>query len=77
MVNCAAMNVGVHVPFWIMVFSGYMPSSGTAESCGRKKCKETERDWEREERECGEKDLEKKRGSIAEGERTECCTMIF
>ena len=24
----AAMNIGVHVSFWIMVFSGYMPSSG-------------------------------------------------
>ena len=33
-VNCAAMNIGVHVSFWIMVFSGYMPSSGTAGSYG-------------------------------------------
>ena len=29
-VNSAAMNIGVHVSFRIMVFSGYMPSSGTA-----------------------------------------------
>ena len=27
-VNSAAMNTGVHVSFSIMVFSGYMPSSG-------------------------------------------------
>ena len=33
-VNSAAMNIGVHVSFWIMVFSGYMSSSGIAESCG-------------------------------------------
>ena len=26
------MNIGVHVSFWIMVFSGCMPSSGTAAS---------------------------------------------
>ena len=26
--NGAAMNIGVHVSFSIMVFSGYMPSSG-------------------------------------------------
>ena len=31
-VNSAAMNIGVHVPFWIMVLSGYMLSSGIAES---------------------------------------------
>ena len=31
-VNSAAMNIGVHVSFWIMVFSGYMPSSGIAGS---------------------------------------------
>ena len=29
-VNSAAMNVGAHVSFWIMVFSGCMPSSGIA-----------------------------------------------
>ena len=29
-VNSAAMNIGVHVSFWIMVFSGYTPSSGIA-----------------------------------------------
>ena len=27
-VNNAAVNIGVHVSFSIMVFSGYMPSSG-------------------------------------------------
>ena len=26
--NCAATNIGDHVSFSIMVFSGYMPSSG-------------------------------------------------
>ena len=29
-VNSAAMNTGVHVSFWIMFFSGYMPKSGIA-----------------------------------------------
>ena len=29
-VNSAAMNIGVYVSFWIMVFSGYRPSSGIA-----------------------------------------------
>ena len=33
-VNGAAVNIGVHVSFWIMVFSGYMPSSGIAGSYG-------------------------------------------
>ena len=33
-VNSAAVNIGVHVSFWIMVFSGYMPSSGIAGSYG-------------------------------------------
>ena len=33
-VNTAAMNIGVHVSFWIMVFSGYMPRSGIAASYG-------------------------------------------
>ena len=33
-VNSAAMNTGVHVSFWIMVFSGYTPSSGIAGSYG-------------------------------------------
>ena len=28
--NSAAMNIGVHVPFRIMIFSRYMPSSGIA-----------------------------------------------
>ena len=28
------MNIGIHVSFWIMVFSGYMPSSGLAGSYG-------------------------------------------
>ena len=27
-VHSAAMNIDVHVSFWFMVFSGYMPSSG-------------------------------------------------
>ena len=29
-VNSAAINIGVHVSFWVMVFSGYMPSCGIA-----------------------------------------------
>ena len=33
-INSAAMNIEVHVSFWIMVFSGYMPNSGTAGSYG-------------------------------------------
>ena len=33
-VNSAAMNIGVHVSFWIMVFFGYMPGSGIAGSYG-------------------------------------------
>ena len=33
-VNSAAMNIGVHTSFWIMVFSGYMPRSGIVESYG-------------------------------------------
>ena len=33
-VNSAAVNIVVHVSFWIMVFSGYMPSSGIAGSYG-------------------------------------------
>ena len=33
-VNSAAMNIGEHVSFWIMVFSGYMPRSGIAGSYG-------------------------------------------
>ena len=33
-VNSAAMNTGVHISFSIMVFSGYMPNSGTAGSYG-------------------------------------------
>ena len=36
--NSAAMNIGVHVSFWIMVFSGYMPSSGIAGSYGSSIC---------------------------------------
>ena len=32
--NSAAMNTGVQVSFWIMIFSGYMPRSGIAESNG-------------------------------------------
>ena len=34
-VNSAAMNNGVNVSFWIMVFSRYMPSSGIAQSYNR------------------------------------------
>ena len=34
-VNSAAMNTGVHVSFRTVRFSGYMPRSGIAESCGR------------------------------------------
>ena len=33
-VNSAAMNTGLHVSFWIMVFFGYMPSCGIAGSYG-------------------------------------------
>ena len=33
-VNGAAVNIVVHVSFWIMVFSGYMPGSGIAGSYG-------------------------------------------
>ena len=33
-VNSAAMNIVVNGCFWIMVFSGYMPCSRTAGSCG-------------------------------------------
>ena len=33
-VNSAAMNTAVHVSFWIMVFTGYMPSIEIARSCG-------------------------------------------
>ena len=31
-VNSAAMNIGVHVSFWMMVFSGYMPSGSYGSS---------------------------------------------
>ena len=33
-VNRAAMNIVVYDSFWIMIFSGYMPSSGIAGSYG-------------------------------------------
>ena len=33
-VNSAVMNIGVHVSFSVMVFSGYMPSSGIVGSYG-------------------------------------------
>ena len=33
-VNSAAMNIGVHVSFWIMVFYGYMPHRGISGSYG-------------------------------------------
>ena len=41
-VNCAAMNIGVHRFFWIGVsgFLGYNSSSGIARSIGKKKKKE-------------------------------------
>ena len=32
--NYFAMNIGVHVSFSVMVFSGYTPSSGIAVSYG-------------------------------------------
>ena len=34
-VNSAAMSICVHVSFWIMFFSKYMPRSGIAGSYGR------------------------------------------
>ena len=34
-VNSAAMNIGVHVSFSTMIFSGYMPSNEIAGSYGR------------------------------------------
>ena len=33
-VNIATVNIGVHISFWIMIFSGYMPSLGITGSCG-------------------------------------------
>ena len=33
-VNGAATNTDVHVSFWVIVFSRYMPKSGTAGSYG-------------------------------------------
>ena len=33
-VNSASVNTGVHVSFGIMVFAGYMPSSGIVGSYG-------------------------------------------
>ena len=33
-VNSAAVNIGVHVPFQIVVFLGYISSSGIAGSYG-------------------------------------------
>ena len=33
-VNSATMNIGVHVSFWTMFFSGYMPRSGITGSYG-------------------------------------------
>ena len=33
-IKSAAIYIEVHVSFWIMVFSGYMPNSGTAGSYG-------------------------------------------
>ena len=34
-VDSTAMNIGVHVSFWIMFFSRYIPRNGTAGSYGR------------------------------------------
>ena len=34
-VKSAAVNIGVHISLWIMVFSGYMPRNGLAGSYGR------------------------------------------
>jgi len=33
-VNNAAVNIGVHISFWIIILSGYMPRSGIAGSYG-------------------------------------------
>ena len=33
-VNSGAVNTGVHVSYWTMVFSGYVPRSGIAGSYG-------------------------------------------
>ena len=33
-VNSAVMNIGVHVSFSVLVYSGYMPRSGIAGSYG-------------------------------------------
>ena len=33
-VDSVALNIGVHVSFWITFFSGWMPRSGIAGSCG-------------------------------------------
>ena len=33
-ISSATMNIGVHVSFWTVVFSGYVPSSGIARSYG-------------------------------------------
>ena len=33
-VRSAGINTGVHVSFWIVILSGYVPSSGIAESYG-------------------------------------------
>ena len=37
-VNSAAVNIVVHVSFGIMVFSGYMPSSGKKKKWDNNKC---------------------------------------
>ena len=34
LINSVAVNIGIHVSFWVMVFSGYMPSSRIAGSYG-------------------------------------------
>ena len=38
-VNSAAVDIGVHISLWIMVFSGYMPRNGLAGSYCRSICR--------------------------------------
>jgi len=38
--SSSAMNIGVHMSFQIMVFSGYMPSSGIVNSVGSREKEE-------------------------------------
>ena len=43
-VNSAAVSIVVHISFWIMIFSGYMPSSGIAESYDKGNHKQDKKD---------------------------------